>query len=193
MRRKENNSVYRGTEKNILRALSKILRADRPICIKTCEISKAAGLANSSFYVHYDSLHDLIFKNEAKLLAGLKKLFKKQMKEHNSLETDFKAILLYLYKYRDYLNVVIRAKNVGLPVTILNLLKQIIERDWLDYGYKTNKCLSRLIFAEFIAEFSLWHDEDYSIETIPKHAHHFAYFSKNTQRFFAAIYYGPKK
>lgn len=191
MRQKGNNSIYRGTEKHILRALSKILKQHSPIRIKTCEISKAAGLANSSFYIHYKSLSDLVVKNEAKLLAGLEELLNRQACEQNSLESDFRNILLYLHQYRDYLTVVTHAKNLALPVAALNLLKTVIERDWSDYGCHTNNCLNRILCAEFIAEFSLWHDEAYSVDTIPEHAHRFAYFTQNTPKFFSQIYLEP--
>ena len=78
MRNRKANAVYSKTEQRILDALVKKLKEERSINVRTARVSLEAGIALSSFYIHYDSLSDLIIKNEQKLLSELKEYLAKK-------------------------------------------------------------------------------------------------------------------
>ena len=189
MRPPKNNSVYFGTEKRLLTAAAKVFKRRHFLGAKATEISHAAGLAESSFYIHYHSLPDLIDKNETKLIKGMKKVVKQARRNDDNLEWAFRNILLYLRSYRDFLGIVAETDNISLPLQIIHPLKHLIVKKWNNYGKETNDKLFRMFEFMCMADFSVWYSEGFSIKTLMRHSRHLAYLANNTPRFFAQIYY----
>ena len=189
MRKHGCNSVYFGSEKKILKAFSKVLVETRSVNVKTRQISKAAGIANSSFYIHYHSLTDLIEKNEEKILDGLNLEVRKMARKYCSLEQAYRNILLYLYKHRDFLDIIMKIKNVETPMKILRYIKPLIDENWERFGDK----VSEYIFLQFsftaMVEFLTWQSERYSLEKIGKHAHNLANLTISAPSYFGKLYY----
>ena len=189
MRQKRYNSVYFGTEKRILIAFAKLLKDHHSVDIRTSEVVREAGIATSSFYIHYHSLIDIIDKNERLILTGLDKIVSIQMQENSTIEKKLNNILFYLYRYRELLDVICGTHSISSPLNIMNHIRAIIECGWPNYCNTVRQRLYNLIIAEYLAELQLWWQEQFSIDFIPTHAKRLAYFTVNTPRFYAAIYH----
>ncbi|MBR1802241.1 TetR/AcrR family transcriptional regulator [Candidatus Saccharibacteria bacterium] len=189
MRRSKSNSTYFGTEQRLLHAAAKVLKEKHALGVKTREISREAGLANSSFYIHYKSLSDLIDKNEAKILDAIDHVIDREQKVGSSTETILRNILFVLRKHQDVLDIVIGSENLSLPLKAMAKLRPLITRSWNSYGEKADDAIYRLVEFQFMAEVSIWKSEDFSIDTLSKHASHLAFFSANAPRLFIQIYY----
>lgn len=190
MRRHGQNSVYYGSEKRILEGLSQVLIDTRSVNVKTRQVARAANMANSSFYIHYRSLTDLINTNEQKILNGLDLEIRKIMKEPDfSLERRYYNVLLYLYKYRELLNIMARSKNIETPTKIVTHLKPIVVERWNSYGKNVDEYIFWHFSAEAIVEFAIWRNERYSLDNLKKHAHNLAFFTNNAPAFFSPLYY----
>jgi len=189
MRNRKANAVYSKTEQRILDALVKKLKEERSINVRTARVSLEAGIALSSFYIHYDSLSDLIIKNEQKLLSELKEyLIKKNYYKNLTIEGQYRNILLFLRRYRAFLDVSIKTDNIETLLKIIDLLKPIIKQTWPTYNISLSSKLYRLVAMEYIFELQLWSAEDYSVVKISEHAHHLCYLSRHAPQFYATLY-----
>ena len=194
MRRPRNNRSYFDAERRILSATGKILNLKRAVSIKVREISRAAGLANSSFYIHYHSLSDLIEKNEKQILSDIELEVKKLLKDETcSLEKGYRNILFTLYKHKNYLNVIIKASNIEVSTKVMKILRPFITKNWSNYGTKVNDIVFHHLSAVAIAEIILWRKEQFSIDKISLHAHNLALLTNNAPKSLASIYYETYK
>lgn len=184
------NSVYYDSEKRILNGLSKVLIDKRSINIKTREVARAAGIACPSFYIHYRSLTDLLDTNEQKILDGLDLEIRRIMKRKDfSLERRYSNILFYLYKYRTFLNIMARSKNIEIPLKIIYHLKPIVIENWNSYGEKTDEYIFWHFSAEALVELAIWRNERYALDRIKIHARNLAIFTHSAPANFASFYY----
>ncbi len=188
MRKSGLNSAYSKTEKRILAAFAKILKDNHLITVKTQDISKEAGIATSSFYIHYHSLSDLMIKNEAMITDGLKKLVYAEMRSNTSNERRLNNVLLFLYRHKEFLDITVLSKNVDFSLNIVSCIKPIAEYGWPKYSESIQIGLESIISAEYVAEINLWRKEHYSIDKISMHAHHMAYFTITAPKFYAALF-----
>ena len=190
MRFHKRNSVYRNTEKNLMKALSKILTKKHSINISAREVSRGANLYHTSLYVHYRSLSDLLEKNEQRISGIVDEAILEQ-KKHSDLsqESRFRHVLIKLIQEQDFLEVLAKSKNSEILGNILVHFKPLITDGWAQYGDDINDALLNIVISNFIAETYLWADEGFTIDAVPRHAHNFAYFSINAPRFYAGIYY----
>jgi AcrR family transcriptional regulator len=188
MRRSKENSAYAGTERQILLATAKVLRKKHFLGVRVCDISKEAGIANSSFYGHYKSLSDLIDKNQKKICSGLDHIIER---EASSRDFDglYKSILLYLYAHREFLDIIVQSRNVDLPLAVLDKLRPIVTKGWNHYGSDVDNSIYCLFELQCMAEIAIWQKEGFSIDALGLHAHHLSYFSINAPRLFVQIYY----
>ena len=189
MRHPKNNSVYFGTERRLLKATAKVLKKRHYLGLRTSEISRTAGLAGSSFYIHYRSLSDLIDKNQQKILKGLNRIIIQEKRHSGGLESFFRNVLLYLHLHRELLDLVVEVENVQLPLLVTHKIRPIVTRNWNSYGKKIDDRIYLLFEFNCIAEFSIWRSEKFSIDTLVEHSRRLTYFATNTPRFFAQIYY----
>ena len=186
MRQKGLNSVYLGSEKEILDALSRLLENRRSFNIRAIDITREAGLAKSSFYIHYSSVKNLIEVNEKKILNAVEKVINSQGFEKMTIESRWRNILLALYRYHEFLDITIKAGNTNLMHKILNMTKDITifpqnARILNDELIKvTNQCI--------ISVLERWQKDNFSIDSIPIHAHSIACISASAPRFFWQIF-----
>lgn len=190
MRRHAENTVYFGTDRKIIKAVGRVLKNNRSFGIKTREVSREAKVANSSFYIHYRSLTNLIEENENKILVNLNTEIKRIMKnKDHTLESGYRNILLVLYKYRDFLTVIIETENIGTLIKIAKYLKPFTTEKWGSYGEKANKQIFSQFTANFIAEIFFWKRERFSVDEIPYHAHNLTFLTIDAPKTYAKIYY----
>ena len=188
MRIKGLNSAYYGTEKRIMDATAKILKDNYSICIRTRDISREAGIALSSFYIHYHSLRELMDKNKERFITGLERVVELQINEDASIERKIRNILFYFYRYRAFLRVVCISRNTEVIDIAISKLKPLNREYMPRYDSYIKKCLYNMLAAEFIAEINLWWHEDFSIKHMPEHARHIAIFIRSTPKIYASIY-----
>ncbi|MBR1875165.1 TetR/AcrR family transcriptional regulator [Candidatus Saccharibacteria bacterium] len=190
MKKSGKNKTYFSTEKRILCALTKVLRRKKSISVYAREISREAKISSSAFYLHYHSLPDLIEENESKILTGLNKEVRRILKrKHRTLESSYRNILIYLYQYREVLDVCIETENVGTLMKIMRILKPIITEKWNSYGIRVDEKIFAQFCANAIIEITLWKRERFLIDEIPNHAKNLAKITNFTPKIFAQIYY----
>lgn len=190
MRRPRNNRAYFNADRRILQATGKILKLKRTVSIKVCEISRVAGLAKSSFYIHYRSLSDLIEQNEQKILDNIDKEVTKILKDKDrTLEKSYRNVLLIFRQHKDFLGVAIRSNNVEMLIKVMKILKPVVTENWNDYGRKTNDAIFRQFSANAIVEISLWKSERFAVDEISKHARNLSALTRAAPKNFTSIYY----
>lgn len=190
MRKSCENSVYSDTEKRILRALNNKLKEKRISSIKTNEISREAGIANSSFYNHYRSLSDLLERNEKKILEDIGQEVRKLLRKKDySIEKGYELILLKLYQHRDFLSIIIKIEGSDFFQKMSLKLKPFITRKWIGYGASVDEKIFRQLSANITEEIKIWRSERFSPNKISKHAHNLTTLTNNAQRNYAPIYY----
>ncbi len=188
MRIRGSNSVYSDTERRILIASANLLKEKHSVNIKIREVSKAAGIACSSFYLHYRSINDLIDVQSKRVLDDVRGLVDKLLTEKSSTEKKLLKLLIFLYKRRELLTLIDTTGNINLLAKIMKEIRPISEKGWLKYSNSITVGLKNMLVAEYIAELRLWSKENYSVNYLEVHAHRLAYFTINTPRFFAAVY-----
>ena len=188
MRRKGLNSAYCRTEKQILNALTKILREKSIINIKVKDIVKDACIATSSFYLHYNSVNSIIMKNEERILRGVRYVVAVEQKRTSSLDDKMREILCLLYRYREYLDVIGYSSNIRTPIEIIKCMEPILIRSWPTYSESITEKLKNMLYAECYAELNLWWKEQFSFDNLYVHAHHLALISITTPKVYASMY-----
>ena len=188
MRRKGQNSAYYGTEKLILNALSKILREKSSIQVKVKEVSETAGIAMSSFYLHYSSLDEVISKNEQKIADYVNHVVEIELSKNSPAIDSISKILYYLYRHRDYLDVIGYSCNFRFAIKVISCLAPLLERSWPNYPVPIKSRLSNLLIMECCAELNLWWKEGFSFNTIKTHAKNLVYISTATPKIYASMY-----
>lgn len=187
MRQKGINTAYYGSEKSIMDAFSKLLGENHSFNIRPGDITKKAGLAKSSFYIHYRSVPDLIEVNEQKVLNSVTEAIGVNGFDILSPETKWRNILMNLYKYHEILGIMMKARNYELSEKILDKIEKnviicpqnqkIMNDNLMNI---TRKCL--------MSELDLWSNEDFDVDEISSHAHRLAYISTCAPRFFWQIF-----
>ncbi|MBP5511875.1 hypothetical protein J6X90_00595 [Candidatus Saccharibacteria bacterium] len=183
MRRKGTNSVYLGSEKSLLDALSKILNENRSFYIRPIDITKEANLAKSSFYIHYSSVQNLIEVNEKKVLNAIERLIQSDRYKRLSSEGKWRNILYCLYQYREYLTVIIKSENIGFQRKLFTLLKDNTPTSRLNWCIKNEKLVNVTIYC-LIAVLEMWQKEGFNIDKIAEYAQKLNQISASTPHFF---------
>ena len=189
MRIRKNNSTYSKTDRRIIAAAARVFRRRHHLTISAKEISREAGIASSSFYIHYHSLAELIDKNESKIIDGIKKILRKKNISSDSLEDIFRSVLFFLYKNRDLIEIIIDSECLAIQMKVMDTLRPHITRAWLSYKSEVMDRLFHLVSFSFVAEISIWKKENFSVDTILRHAHRLAVMSESIPRLFVQLYY----
>lgn len=176
---------YYGSEKEILGAFSKLLDEKNAYNIRAIDITREAGLAKSSFYAHYKSIGDLVDTNENRVLKGINSVLASPGFEKLTPQGKWRNILLYLYQYREVLDIMIKIGNIKLLEKIFNNIE------------KYSNCQSKTTFITknsahvtkfcLISELYIWQKESFSIDDIPVIARDLAFISTCAPRFFARL------
>ena len=183
------NSVYAKTEKRILKALYKVLKHNRSISLRVRTLTRETGIATSSFYIHYNSLTDLLDVNERRILGDLDKTIRMNMKNENQSEEKFYCnILICLYRYRELLKVFFITENFETPLKAIRHMKPFAVRRWNNYGLKTNEFIYEHYAYSVLAELNLWYKENFDFNRLEKHANHIAKINRLIPTFYTPIY-----
>ena len=154
--------------------------------IRPCDITKAAGLAKSSFYLHYRSVADLIETNEQRILSAVSKIIETEGFCSLSIETKWRNILIELYKHRVFLGIMMKARNIELSEMILDCIEKSVIICSQNQSIM-NPYLLKLTKECIITELDLWKDEGFSIDEISAHAHRLAGIAACAPRIFWQI------
>lgn len=188
MRKKGQSTSYYGSEKEILDAFAKLLDQNRSANIKVTDITTEAGLAASSFYIHYRSVGDLIEVNEKRILDAVDRTLSSPGFDKLTVQGKWRNILFALYKYHEVLDIMVKTRNIELFEKVFDDIERTVITSQL--GNKPlNKDLSHIIKLCLIAELDFWQKEHLSIDYIPVCACHLAFISSCAPRFFARMYY----
>ena len=188
MRKPGQNSAYFGTEKRILNALSSILRDRSSVHIKVKDVASVAGIASSSFYIHYKSLDDVISRNEHRIVNGVTHIIKTELVKNSSPAEIMKKSLYFLYRHRDYLDIVGYSCNVKFSIAVIMCLLPVLEKSWPKYPEEIRRKLENMLVLECCAELNLWWNEKFSFNKIAEHAGHLVYISVSTPKIYASMY-----
>lgn len=183
MRRKGTSSVYLGSEKSLLDALSKLLDEHRSFYIRPRDITREADLASSSFYIHYSSVQNLIEVNEKKVLNAVERLINSDKYRRMPSEVKWRNILYCLYQYREYLAIVIKSENIGLLRKLFILIKDNTPTTRLNWCIKNERLVNTTIYC-LISVLELWQKEDFNIDKIEEYAKRLNQISASTPHFF---------
>lgn len=188
MRISGQNSAYFGTEKRILNALSSILRDRSTVHIKVKDVADVAGIAISSFYLHYKSLDDVITKYERKIVSGIARIVKTELTKNSPPIEAMKKALYFLYRHRDYLDIVGYSSNIKFSIEVISNLVPLLEKPWPKYPEDIKRKLENMLTLECCAELNLWWNEGFSFSKIAEHAGHLVLISITTPKIYASMY-----
>lgn len=183
MRIKGQNSCYFGSERDILHALAKLLDEKRSFNIRVNDLTKEANLASATFYFHYHSIAHLVDSNEKIVMRSIDRELNSSDFDNLSLQGKWRNILFCLYKYREFVDIMIKTRNFLFLERILKEVapKIINERDL----FYRNDSIRHAVKFSIIAELDLWQEEKFNVDEIPSHAAHLAYVTTSAPHFFA--------
>lgn len=171
-----------------MNALSKILREKNSVQIKVKDVAEVAGIAMSSFYLHYRSLDEVISRNEKKITDYINHFIEIELNKQSSMNDSMSKILYYLYRHREYLDVIGYSCNFKIAINIITCLTPLLKRSWPNYPARINDKLTNILIMECCAELNLWWQEGFTFDTIKTHAKNLVYISIATQKVYAAMY-----
>ena len=114
------------TEKIIFNSMVDLLQKSDPESLLIDDLVNEADINKSTFYLHYQSLDQLISAIEDRLIAGISYVLY-GVGESGSLEETFKALIDWILENKKMANAVLRSSTYRFNEKIENLVKQFLK------------------------------------------------------------------
>ena len=114
------------TEKIIFNSMVDLLQKSDPESLLIDDLVNEADINKSTFYLHYQSLDQLISAIEDRLIAGISSVLY-GVGESGSLEEAFKALIDWILENKKMANAVLRSSTYRFNEKIENLVKQFLK------------------------------------------------------------------
>ena len=118
------------TQNAIDRAVRNFVKRGHLAGIKVSEVSRAAKIYKSTFYNHHPDLDEVIIKMNQKMTAGLEQVMRESSMADCSLRSLYTKMLLYVYKNRDYYEMVIKCQAAAPLNAITEIATPKILETW---------------------------------------------------------------
>ena len=117
---------FRKTEKIIFNSMVDLLQKSDPESLLIDDLVNEADINKSTFYLHYQSLDQLISAIEDRLITGISSVLY-GVGENGSLEEAFKALIDWILENKKMANAVLRSSTYRFNEKIENLVKQFLK------------------------------------------------------------------
>jgi AcrR family transcriptional regulator len=188
MRKAQDNAAYRKTELRIIKALTHSFSKNDPVFTKVRKVLTENNISPAAFYVHYESLPDLITKSQQRILRGINIEVRKASNDKTiTLERFYRNVLLFFFKNKEYVALVVESRNIRIETEVMRYIRPYITSYWNKYNPETNDYIYQQLALNFIAEVGFWHNERYDFDAINRHAKNLASLTMMAPRVYSQM------